>query len=305
MAVGQGDMGALRPAAADWLPSAVLLFVTLIWGASFFIIQTGLSVSGPLYFQGLRYLIATLALVALSGRHLFGVTRLELLVGVATGIAVAVANAAQAIALQWIPSSTSAFLTALYVPLVPLGQWLFMREAPGPVALFGIAMAFVGMALLAGPDALDIEAGLGQIITIASAFIIALEIVAIGRYARRMDPRRVSAVQLVVISALTFGAMVPAGERVPEHGWLLFACAGGLGLASVVIHVAMYWAQRRLSPTRATLLYAMEPVWAGLIGRVAGERLGLDALLGATLIVGSIALNALRQRPRGAAGGAA
>ncbi|WP_207779191.1 DMT family transporter [Zavarzinia aquatilis] len=298
MTVGQGEMRAAAAPMGELVPALVLLGITAVWGATFLIIQTALTDSGPLYFQTLRYVVATVCLVAVSGRHLLGVTRLELFVGLATGVAVAVANGMQAVALQWIPSSTSAFLTALYVPLVPIGQWLFMRERPGNVALVGIAMAFVGMALLAGPDALDVEAGRGQILTIASTFIIAFEIVAIGAYARRMDPRRVSAVQLVTVAVLTFGAMGVAGEGIPDHTPLLLACAGGLGVATVAIHVAMYWAQRRLSPTRATLIYAMEPVWAGLIGRAVGERLPLAGLVGAALIVGSIAINALRFRRR-------
>lgn len=298
MAVDQGDMRAVSAPAGELVPALVLLGITAIWGATFLIIQTALTDSGPLYFQTLRYVVATACLVAVSGRHLLGVTRLELFVGLATGVAVAVANGMQAVALQWIPSSTSAFLTALYVPLVPIGQWLFMRERPGNLALVGIAMAFVGMALLAGPDALDAEAGRGQILTILSTFIIAFEIVVIGAFALRMDPRRVSAVQLVTVAVITFGAMGVAGESIPVHTPLLLACAGGLGVATVAIHVAMYWAQRRLSPTRATLIYAMEPVWAGLIGRAVGERLPLAGLVGAALIVGSIAINALRFRRR-------
>ncbi len=35
----------------------------------------------------------------------------------------------------------------------------------------------------------------------------------------------------------------------------------------------MNWAQRSVSPTRATLIYTGEPVWAGIFGRLAGERL--------------------------------
>ena len=35
----------------------------------------------------------------------------------------------------------------------------------------------------------------------------------------------------------------------------------------------MNWGQKSVSPTRATLIYAGEPVWAGIAGRLAGERL--------------------------------
>jgi formate hydrogenlyase subunit 4 len=41
----------------------------------------------------------------------------------------------------------------------------------------------------------------------------------------------------------------------------------------------MNWAQRSVSPTRATVIYTGEPVWAGIFGRIAGERLPLLALV--------------------------
>lgn len=275
-------------------PALVLFGVTFIWGASFLIIQTALAVSGPLFFQGLRYGIAALLLALVTLPRIGGLTRLELWVGIFTGLAVAAANGLQAVGLGSIPSSTSAFLTALYVPMVPLAQWIFMRDAPKPLAWVGIGLAFAGMVMLAGPGALRLDFGAGELMTIASAAIIAAEIVAIGIYTKHLDSRRVAFVQIVVITLATFAAMPLTGEAVPGVTWLLLACAGGLGAGSVIIHLAMYWAQKRLSPTRATLIYATEPIWAGILGRLAGERLPALGLLGAGLIVLSFILNALR-----------
>ncbi|MFT2691053.1 EamA family transporter [Clavibacter zhangzhiyongii] len=58
----------------------------------------------------------------------------------------------QTYGLQSIPSSTSAFITALYVPLVPLLQWAAFRTRPSALALVGVALAFVGLLLVAGPQ---------------------------------------------------------------------------------------------------------------------------------------------------------
>lgn len=288
------------------LPEAVLLFVTLIWGVSFLTIQIGMTVSGPLTFQALRYGVATVCLALIAGRGLVRVTALELGVGFVTGLAVALANGLQAIGLQYIPSSMSAFLTALYVPMVPIAQLLFMREMPKPMAWLGILFAFAGMALLAGPGAiLSLAIGPGEIMTIASAAVIAVEIVAIGAFTKRMDSRRVAFVQILVITIASVGAAIPAGESVPDPSWLLLATAGGLGLGSAVIHLAMYWAQKRLSPTRATLIYATEPVWAGIVGRIAGERLGFLGVAGAGMIVAGVVISGLRRGGGGREGAAA
>ena len=70
----------------------------------------------------------------------------------------------------------------------------------------------------------------------------------------------------------------------------------GLGAMSAAIQVAMNWAQKSVSPTRATLIYAGEPVWAGIVGRIAGERLPAIALVGAGLIVAAVIVSELKTK---------
>ena len=62
-----------------------------------------------------------------------------------------------------------------------------------------------------------------------------------------------------------------------------------LGLRSVTSE-----SQRSVSPTRATLIYAGEPVWAGIIGRIAGDRLPPLALAGGLLIVAAMIVSEMR-----------
>jgi drug/metabolite transporter (DMT)-like permease len=104
----------------------------------------------------------------------------------------------------------------------------------------------------------------------------------------------VTVVQLAVTSLLSFLMVVPTQERIPDFSWLLLCSALGLGMASAAIQVAMNWAQKSVSPTRATLIYAGEPVWAGIVGRIAGERLPAIALLGAGLIVAAVIVSELK-----------
>ena len=88
--------------------------------------------------------------------------------------------------------------------------------------------------------------------------------------------------------------VVPTQERLPDFSWLLLSAAIGLGAMSAVIQVAMNWAQKSVSPTRATLIYAGEPVWAGIVGRIAGDRLPGLALLGGLLIVIAVIVSELK-----------
>ena len=273
---------------------AALVGITMIWGTTFLAVHSLLDHTGPLMLTGLRFGFAALVLAAIFAPHLKGITRRELMAGAIVGTAIFFGYALQAKGMETIPSSKSAFITALYVPLVPLLQWAVLRRRPHIMAWAGIALAFTGLVLLAGPDGASLGLGAGEVFTLIATLAIAAEILLVSAFAGSVDVRRVSLVQLAVASLLSFLAMPLTGEAVPDFSWTLVLAAGALGAASALIQVTMNWAQKRVSPTRATLIYAGEPVWAGIVGRLAGERLPGLAILGAVLIVLGVIVSELR-----------
>ncbi|WP_350567171.1 DMT family transporter [Pseudomonas sp. H26/SER47-MNA-CIBAN-0231] len=276
----------------------VLVLITMIWGGTFLIVQHAMTVSGPMFFVGLRFAAAAAMVAMFSWRHLRELTLFEVKAGSFIGVAIMLGYGLQTVGLQSIPSSQSAFITALYVPFVPLLQWLVLGRRPGLMPSIGIMLAFTGLMLLSGPSGAALNFSPGEIATLISAVAIAAEIILISTFAGQVDVRRVTVVQLAVTAVLSFLLVVPTGEVIPEFSWLLLATALGLGAASAAIQVAMNWAQKSVSPTRATLIYAGEPVWAGIVGRIAGERLPAIALVGAGLIVAAVIISELKTKGR-------
>jgi drug/metabolite transporter (DMT)-like permease len=278
-----------------------LVVITAVWGGTFLIAQLGLSATGPWSFVGIRFGLATLALAVFSIGVLRGLTRREFAVGALVGVMLAAGYGLQTVGLQTIPSSTSAFLTALYVPMVPLLQWLVTRRAPNASGWAGIVCAFAGLLLLTG-SALSFHASSGEIATVLSSLAIAAEIVFISRFAGAVDVRRVTVVQLAVCCLVAFTVRPLTGEELPASSWTLWITAGALGVATAIIQVTINWAQRSVPATQATVIYAGEPVWAALFGRMAGERLGTPELAGGALIVAAAVVSELgtiaRRRPR-------
>lgn len=274
----------------------VLIFITMVWGGTFLVVHRAMAHSGPFFFVGLRFATASLLLAFFFRRYLRHITWLEIKAGTLIGVAIAGGYGLQTWGMQTISSSQSAFLTALYVPVVPLLQWLFLRRPPGLMAWLGILLAFTGLVLVAGPQDGSLTLNAGEIATLLSTLAIAAEIILISRYAGQVDVRRVTLVQLLVASACAFVLMQPNGESLPTLSAPLLFSALGLGAASALIQVTMNWAQRSVSPTRATVIYAGEPVWAGVVGRIAGERLPAAALLGGALIVCGVIVSELRLR---------
>jgi drug/metabolite transporter (DMT)-like permease len=278
----------------------VLVLITMIWGGTFLLVQHAMTVSGPMFFVGLRFAAAAAIVALFSWRHLRALTLFELKAGSFIGVMIMLGYGLQTVGLQTIPSSQSAFITALYVPFVPLLQWLVLGRRPGLMPSIGIMLAFTGLMLVSGPAGASFNFSPGEIATLISAVAIAAEIILISTYAGQVDVRRVTAVQLAVTSILSFLMVVPTNEALPGFSWLLLCSALGLGAASAAIQVAMNWAQKSVSPTRATVIYAGEPVWAGIVGRLAGERLPAIALLGAGLIVAAVIVSELKTRGEGA-----
>ena len=279
-----------------------LVAVTMVWGTTFLIIHIAMRHSGPLFFVGLRFTAAGVFTLLVFPKALRHMTRRDAAAGGLIGVTLFLGYGLQTYGLESVSSSTSAFITALYVPLVPLFQWLLLRRPPKPAGLLGIACAFTGLILLSGPDGGAAHLGRGELATLGAAVAAAAEIVLISRFAGRVDLRRVTIVQLLTAGVLAFCAMPAAREGVPRFSWIWLAAALGLGAASAVIQLTMNWAQKTVPPMRATVIYTGEPVWGGVVGRLAGDRLPPLALAGAGLIVLGVLVSELRlpRRRKGA-----
>lgn len=267
-------------------PEIALILITIIWGGTFLIVQHALTLTSPMFFVGCRFLIAACVVSFFSLKILKGTTLKDLAAGAAIGATITLGYGAQTVGLQTILSSESAFLTSLYVPLVPLFQWVMFKKAPQWSTWTGIIFAFIGLVLLTGNHTFEFSLSTGQAITVFGAFAIALEIIFIGLFAKHVNLQRVTILQLLFASLFAFMSMPLMNEHsIPEFSWTLMLILLSIGLSSAIIQFTMNWAQQYVDPARATLIYAGEPVWAGIFGRIAGERLSPYALIGALFVL--------------------
>ncbi|WP_102829893.1 DMT family transporter [Bartonella bovis] len=271
-----------------------LFVATILWGITFLIIHIAVQYSGPLFFVGFRFIVAALISGLIFWRSMKDITFYEIFAGMSIGLGMFFGYTLQTAGLQTILSSQSAFITALYVPMVPILQWIFLKKLPHFASWIGITFTFIGLVLVSGQGFKDINFSKGEILTLLGALAIAGEIILIGFFANKVDSRRITVIQLFFGGVFSFFCMPLMGENIPEFSWVWLNVGLSLALMSTVIQLTMNWAQRSVSPTRATLIYAGEPVWAGIVGRLAGERLSISALLGGLLIIIGIVIAELQ-----------
>jgi drug/metabolite transporter (DMT)-like permease len=282
------------------LPTLLLIFATFVWGISFLVTRHGVSLVPPLLFVAVRFATAAVTIKLLAQPRLIRVTRTELRAGLFIACAMCGGYGLQAAGMQTVESGRSAFISALYVPMVPMLQLLLLRRMPALRVWIGLVLAGLGLFLLAGAQDDGNPLKLGEALVLGGAFCVACEILLIGTFALRCDPRRLAFLECVTLALLSLALSVATGETwpAPRIDWLL--PAAGLGVASAFLQVSVNWAQRTVSPARATLIYALEPVWAGIAGALAGEHMGPVQIVGAALIVAALVISTKKAAPSGA-----
>lgn len=262
----------------------VLALITVFWGVTFVVVKDALADGDPFTFLALRFLVGALALTAVVRGALLG--RAVWRRGVPLGVLLFLGFALQTVGLTRTTPSRSAFLTGLYVVIVPLLSVVLFRRVPRVASLVGVGLAAAGLWGLTGASAGGLGLGLGEVLTLGCAVAYALHIQLTERWAPREGAMALVGAQLWVVALLSAACLPFAGVRVTfTPGFVGAVLVCGL-LASALAISLQTWAQARTTAVRAVLLYSLEPVFAaGYSVALGHERLGAREWAGGTLIV--------------------
>lgn len=286
---------------------ASLLFVTAVWGATFVMVQDAVMGYPVFAFLAIRFALAALVLLPFflrsrqpsaairpSARSPLSDMLAALLPGILVGVALFAGYAFQTFGLRYTTPAKAGFITGMSVVLVPIGQAIFLRRPPQRNSIIGVTLAAGGLALLSLQPGLAIS--LGDVLVLACAVAFAAQILLVGRYAPDWQPLRLALVQIVTVAVLS-GAAALLLER--PIGWppgnVWFAAAFTGVLATALAFFVQSRAQRDTSPTHTALIFAAEPVFAGLFSYLLiGEVLGPRQLAGAGLILAGMIISEVR-----------
>lgn len=270
--------------------NALLVFVTMIWGSTFLIVQQTIKLTGPFTFLAMRFSIGTLVLAVIFHKRLARITHAELFTGSLIGVFLFSTYALQTTGLQYITSSKAGFITGMYVPLVAILAVPLLRQKPTLGSIVGVIFSVVGVTLISVNRSFQFTFGLGELLVMGCALTSALHVIFISKFAPRVDAINLAIVQIAFTAVLSLIAVPIAREPfvlppLPVWGSALF-----MGVAATAFALAvMNKVQQFVSSTHATLIYALELVWVAMLGYAAGEQLSLFAWIGcASIFLGII-----------------
>ena len=279
--------------------------IYVIWGSTYLGILFAIQSIPPFLMAGSRFFVSGLIMYGLARlggapTPTFSTWRSAFIVGACLLLC---GNGAVTISEQWVPSGLASLLVATVPIYMALLGWLF-KAAPRPTAIvwLGLIGGFVGVGILVGPALTSLSSGTSNHLGLGMGILLMGSLIwSVGSLYSRTA---VSSPSLIMA----------AGQQMICGGGLLFLIGTLIGeirqfeiskvsalsiwafvylvlIGALIGYTAYFWLLRHCDPAKVATYAYVNPVVAMILGTsFAHENLSLRTLIGAGLIVGSVAL---------------
>lgn len=247
----------------------LLLSAALIWGFAFVAQVVGMDTVGPFTFNGVRFVIGSLALLPFLYFHREEKSPVSTSIPLwaaflMVGISLFLGATLQQVGLQYTTASKASFLTANYLLMVPIAG-LFLGQPLLRNYLIGAILAMTGVYFISITEDLTISYGDGLMLICAMAFT--LQIHMLNYLTQRFSPVLLSAGQFMVTGLLNlllaFLFETPTLAGLQGAAWPILYT--GI-LSTSVAYTLQAVGQKYMPPTEASMILSMEMVFGGISG---------------------------------------
>lgn len=253
--------------------SVSLLLATVIWGSAFVSQSVGMDYIEPFTFQAVRCFLAVIGLLPFiwlidrkEGKPFIKswCNRRLWIGGTLCAIPLFLAVNLQQIGIVSTDAGKSAFLTAMYIVIVPL-LGVFLGRKPSPIIPVCVVLAVIGLYCLSCVEAQSVS--FADLCLILCAFMFAVQILVVDHFAPGIDGLRLNLIQSLVCSLLS-GIVMFVFETPSIRTISLCAlplCHAGF-LSMGAAYSFQIIGQKYLEPAPASLIMSLESVFAVLFG---------------------------------------
>ncbi|MBT3320081.1 MAG: DMT family transporter [Clostridia bacterium] len=281
-----------------------LLFVALLWGAGFIAVQFAITsgMSTPLILA-LRFAIGAAVVFAFKFKTIMRITKKELLVGLVAGAILFFSFFMQTLGQMQTGVSNSAFITAIYVVIVPFIIWIVKRKPPKLKMFILVFTTLIGVLVLTyskGTALLSFSSG--DIYLLLCALGFAAHIVYLGVAAKDYNPTRITFIQLLTSAIfgtiLFFSTENPAAISVDWTIALPAILYVGI-FSTAVCYFLQTWAQTITTPSKAAIIMSAESLFGPLFAILIGfEVFKINIVIGGFIILASVVLSEIEFKRR-------
>jgi len=247
-----------------------ILLTAFIWGVAFVVVKNSLDSIPPIYMVALRFTVGTFVMALIFIKRLSNINGKLIWHSAIIGFVLFLAYAFQTVGINHTTAGKNAFLTTIYMILVPFFNFFVAKVKPRLKAVIAAIIGFTGIGLISlSQGSLKIQLGDG--LTLVCGIFFAIQIVLVAKYTRTEDPALLTLGQLFFTAILGWvcapfmdGKMSAAMFNQNSIFGILF-----LGiLSTAVANLLQNMCQKYAPPGPAAILMSMESVFGALAGAV-------------------------------------
>ena len=269
--------------------------VAAIWGSSFVIMADAITRYPMLAFLSLRFGIATVVLSLIMRGSLKKINRVNLRLGLPASVFLTAGYILQTASL--VPAAQggttparSAFLTGMYVILVPVIQSIIKRKFPQRGVVLGVIFALGGLWALSG---LSLSGGgltdwvRGDTLVFLSAVCWSTHMILLGTTTEKHDAPALAIIQMAVLTLISgLGSLIIGEHAGVPQGWQVWTALLITSVfCSALAYTAQTWVQTKIPASRVALILVLEPAFGGVVGWLAAGVVVLREAFGAALLI--------------------
>ena len=278
------------------LASAGLILTAAIWGFAFVVVKDSVDTIPPVYMVSIRYTIAAVLLGFVLIPQFKKLNRYYWIHGAVTGLMLALGYITQTIGCKYTTAGKNAFLTTIYVILIPLISWPLNKKRPHFVVFLSAVMALVGIGLLA----LRNEGGVlgfnvGDILTLICGLFYALHIIFTAKFSQDKNPVILTWIQFIVAAVFSWAVspLIDGSFSVAllKSSRVIFSMLY-LGIfSSLVAFLLQNICLKYMESSLASLFLSLESVFGVIFSAIfLRERMTLVMIIGCVLIFAAITI---------------
>jgi drug/metabolite transporter (DMT)-like permease len=269
-----------------------LFYSAAIWGSTFFLVKMIIKDIDPVVLVSYRFLLAGVILLIfllLKRKPVFQ----NIGIGLFLGTIIWLLYIPQTIGLAYTTASNSGFITGLFVAFIPLFLQFVLKRKPTIMEISASVISLLGLWILTGGLS---DMNIGDILTVAAAMAYAMHVLYADKYMKMgFDPIVFACQQfltvglLSLITAFIFGLSFSTGTAQTVRIVVFLAIFPTL--SAFLIQMI---AQKIRGPFRVSLIFALEPVFAGLFAwTLGGEEFIIRRALGGLVIFSALIISGI------------
>ncbi|MBP5602432.1 MAG: EamA family transporter [Treponema sp.] len=181
------------------LASVGLIICAAIWGFAFVVVKDSLDYIGAVYMIAIRYSMAAIVMSLIFIKKWRLLNKQYIKHGLLSGLFLYIGYTSQTIGCNFTTAGKNAFITTIYVILVPFVVWIAEKKRPGWYEFIAAVLSLTGIGLLALGTGDSAGLNIGDILTMVCGVFFVLHIYWTAKYGvQGDDPLFLTLLQFVV-----------------------------------------------------------------------------------------------------------